>query len=187
MTPLPPRDCSAVFLERRALAEAVLAGDEQHRVVVHERRADDVIAFLRADAPDADGVAALVAHFLFVETNAHPVVGDEHDFVDGRSVSLQSMRRSPSSILIAMMPPLRMFLKSLRFDFFTMPLRVAKTMCSLSFQVSSSVFWPWMRMVAAIFSSARSSSRFAMLRPLLTRANLREFQTRARRSSGRLW
>ena len=43
--------------------------------------ADDVVAFVRADAPDADGVAALIAQLLFVEANAHAFVGDEDDFV----------------------------------------------------------------------------------------------------------
>ena len=72
----------AVLVESGALADAVFAGDEQHGVLVHEGRADDVVALLRADAPDADRVAALVAQFLLVEANAHAVVRDEHDFVE---------------------------------------------------------------------------------------------------------
>ena len=50
-----------------------------------------------------------------------------------------------------------------------MPLRVAKRMWRFSFQVSSGVFWPWIRIVEAIFSSCFSSSRLAIERPLLAR------------------
>ena len=65
-----------------AFADAVFAGDEQHGVVVHQRGGDDVVALLRPDAPDADGVAALVAQLFFVEADAHAFVGDEHDLVE---------------------------------------------------------------------------------------------------------
>ena len=114
--------------------------------------ATTIIALLRPDAPDADGVAALVAQFLLGEAHAHAFLGDEHDLVDAVG-ELASMRRSPSSIWMAMMPPLRMFLKSERFDFFTIPLRVAKTMCRLRRPgLPRRSSFPCMRMVAAIFS-----------------------------------
>ncbi len=43
--------------------------------------ADDQIAFFRANPPNADRVAALIAQLLFVETQAHSFLGDEDDFV----------------------------------------------------------------------------------------------------------
>ena len=76
------------------------------------------------------------------------------------AVSLASMSSSPSSIMMAMMPPFRTFLKSDRLVFFVMPLRVANTILCAGSQVSSSRPEPLlgMRIMAAIFSSARSSS-----------------------------
>jgi len=71
----------AVFLEAGAFAEAVFSGDEKLGVLVHDGGGDDVVAFFRADAPDADRVAALVAHFFLVEADALAAVGDENNFV----------------------------------------------------------------------------------------------------------
>src|SRR3712207_5537251 len=42
---------AAVIIERSALADAVLARDQQHRILVHDRTRDHVIAFFRTNAP----------------------------------------------------------------------------------------------------------------------------------------
>ena len=81
MMPLPPRDLRAVIVERRPFADSVLARDQQHGVVVHEGDRHDVIAFLRANAPNADRVAALVAQLFLVKAQAHSLVRDENDLV----------------------------------------------------------------------------------------------------------
>ncbi len=74
-----------------------------------------------------------------------------------------------------MMPPLRTLSKSERSVFLTMPVRVAKTTCSVGSQVWSTgpssvlTIRRCTRMVAAIFSSGRRSRKL-MMRPALGRA-----------------
>ena len=71
----------SILVEACALAEAVLPRYEKLCVLVYHGRADNKVALLEANPPDANSIAALVAHFLFMETDAHPVMGDEHDFI----------------------------------------------------------------------------------------------------------
>src|SRR5579871_4485586 len=71
----------AVFVKRRAFADAVFAGDEQRSVGIHDFHADHIVTLVRTDAPVADGGAAHVARFFFVEPDAHAVLGDEDDLV----------------------------------------------------------------------------------------------------------
>ena len=71
----------AVIIERRAFADPVLARDEQHRCRIHNRDGNDVVAFLRTNSPDADGVASLVAQLFFVKTQTHAFLGDENELV----------------------------------------------------------------------------------------------------------
>ena len=83
-----------------------------------------------------------------------------------------SMRLSPCSIPMAMMPPLRTLAKSSSAVFFTVPCCVAKRMKFGWLQVTSSplsFLRDSMRMSAATFSPGRISSRFAMERPLEAR------------------
>ena len=87
-------------------------------------------------------------------------------------VSLTSMSVSPGSMPMAMMPPLRTLPNSLSVVFFTVPCCVAKKSSPGCCQVMLSLFassLDWMRMRAAIFSFAWSSSRLAMLRPFEAR------------------
>ena len=70
-----------VIVKRRPFADPVLARDQQHRRRVHDRDGNDVIAFLRANSPDANGVASLVAQLFFVKAQAHSFRGDEDDLV----------------------------------------------------------------------------------------------------------
>ena len=75
---------------------------------------------------------------------------------------------------MAMMPPLRILAKSPRFDFFTMPLRVAKRMCFSGFHVVSTPPAPplvvdSMRIVAAICSPDWKFKIFAIDFPLAVR------------------
>src|SRR5204862_6421672 len=70
-----------VFVERRALTDSVLTSHKEHRVRIDNGNSNDVIVFLRANSPNADGVAALIAQLLFMETQAHSFSGDEHDLV----------------------------------------------------------------------------------------------------------
>ena len=87
-------------------------------------------------------------------------------------VSSASISSSPSSMVMAMMPPLRTLSKSERFVFLTMPVRVAKRTCSVGSHVWSTgpssvlTILRCTRMVAAIFSSGRSSRKLTMERPL---------------------
>ena len=48
---------------------------------IHDGDRDDVIAFVRTNAPDADRVAALIAQLLLVKAEAHPFLGDQDDLV----------------------------------------------------------------------------------------------------------
>ena len=81
MMPLPPRFWRAVIVERRPFADPVFARDQKHRLVVHDRDRHDVIALVRPNAPNADGVAALVAQLLLVKAQAHAFGRDEDDLV----------------------------------------------------------------------------------------------------------
>src|SRR5262249_29708121 len=71
----------AVVVEGSAFADTMLARDEEHGAHIDNGERDDVIFFIRANSPDADGVAALVAELLFVEAQAHAVHGDEDELV----------------------------------------------------------------------------------------------------------
>ena len=87
-------------------------------------------------------------------------------------VNFTSIRVSPGSMPIAMIPPLRTLAKSSSGVFFTVPCWVAKNRNPGCCQVVSSLFGPVlasMRIRAAMVSPCFSSSRLAMLRPLAAR------------------
>ena len=71
----------AVIVERRALADAVFAGDQKHRAVIDQRDRYDDVALIGSNAPDANRIPSLIAQLLFVETQAHSFLGNEHDLV----------------------------------------------------------------------------------------------------------
>src|SRR4030095_14752330 len=73
---LPP-----VIIEPRPFATSIFAGDQQHGVWIDNGDRHDVIAFPRANSPNADCIAALIAQLFFVKSQAHSILGDEHDLV----------------------------------------------------------------------------------------------------------
>src|SRR6266446_5945948 len=73
---LPP-----VIIKRRAFADSIFASDEQHGVWIDNGVGHDMVAFLRANSPNADSVAALIAQLFFMEAQAHSVCCDEDDLV----------------------------------------------------------------------------------------------------------
>ena len=87
-------------------------------------------------------------------------------------VNFTSIRASPGSMPMAMMPPLRTLENSLREVFFTVPCCVANNSSPDCDHVASSLLasvLERMRIRAATFSSAFNSRRLAMLRPLAAR------------------
>src|SRR5262249_41000766 len=77
-----------ILAELAALAEPVLAHDEQGRVAPDDDHANDCVRFLELDALHAGGNAAHVAHIALVEPDAHALAGSEHD-VAGRVADLR--------------------------------------------------------------------------------------------------
>jgi hypothetical protein len=73
---LPP-----VIIEWRPFANSIFAGDQQHGVWIDNGDGHYVVAFLGANSPNADRVAALIAQLFFVKSQAHSILGDEHDLV----------------------------------------------------------------------------------------------------------
>src|SRR5882724_7336576 len=73
---LPP-----VIIKRRPLADSIFASDEQHSVWIDNGVGHDMVAFLRANSPNADSVAALIAQLFFMEAQAHSVFRDQDDLV----------------------------------------------------------------------------------------------------------
>ena len=71
----------AVLVELGALADAVLAGDQQCGVLGHDGGGDKAVFFAQANAAHAGGGAAHRADVLLVEPNALAVAGDQHDLV----------------------------------------------------------------------------------------------------------
>ena len=135
MMPLPPRDLDAVFVKAGAFADAILAGDQQRRVGDNNRRGDEGVAGFQADAAHAARRAAHRAHVGFAEADAHAILGDQHHVVARITssfstmlprVNFTSIRVSPGSMPMAMMPPLRTLENSLSEVFFTVPSCVAK-------------------------------------------------------------
>ena len=107
MMPLPPRPWRRYSSNGVRFADAVFAGDKQSGIGVDDFDADDVIALLGPDAPDADwgcgpcrGASSSWKRMLMpsLVTSTISLLA---------LVSLTPMRRSPFSILMPMMPPLR--------------------------------------------------------------------------------
>src|SRR5207247_8342885 len=72
---------SPVIIEWRSFADAIFAGDQQHGVWIDDGDCHNMIGLLRANSPDADGVAALIAQLFLMEAQAHSVFCDEDDLV----------------------------------------------------------------------------------------------------------
>ena len=81
MTPLPPRLCTRYSSKLVRFPRPFSPATSSCASLLTNGCADHIIAFLGANPPDANGVATLVAHFLLIEANAHPVMGYEHDFI----------------------------------------------------------------------------------------------------------
>ena len=71
----------AVIVERRPLADTVFARDQKHRLVVYQSDRHHVITLHRPNAPNPDGVAALVAQLVLMKTQTHAIGRDEDDLV----------------------------------------------------------------------------------------------------------
>ena len=71
MMPLPPRDCMRYSSNGVRLPMPFSPATSSIAFGFTIAIADDVVALVRTDAPDADGVAALIAQFLLVEADAH--------------------------------------------------------------------------------------------------------------------
>src|SRR5262249_39191279 len=113
-----------VFLEGRALAEAALGDGEDADALLHHLRRDDLVALVHVDAAHAPRRAPHRAHFLLGEADDHARLRGEQDLT--LAVGRAATPSSPSSRLMARIPPLRGWENWLSSVFFTVPCLVAK-------------------------------------------------------------
>jgi hypothetical protein len=171
MMPLPPRDC-AVFLEIRAFADAVFAGDQQVWRPARQWPARRLRRPLfQIDAAHAAGGPAHRAGVFFVEPDAHAVARDDHHLaLAGREFHVnQRVARINADGDDAAFADVGEIASAV---FLTVPCLVAKKTKPGCSQVMSSLFGVGLGQHAderGDFSPAFNSSRLAMLRPLAAR------------------
>ena len=134
MMPLPPRDWMRYSSKSVRLPMPFSPATSKLASGTTTASATTSSLLLQPDAADADGGAALIAHFLLVKADAHAFAGDEHDLVMAagqldvdQAVALLDPDGDDAAFAdVGEIGEVR---------FFTVPVRVAKTMWRLSSQV----------------------------------------------------
>src|SRR4029453_619531 len=69
---------TAVIIERCSLADAILAGHEQHRAWINNGEGNDVIVLSWPNTPYTNGVASLIAQLLLMKGQTHAFFRNEN-------------------------------------------------------------------------------------------------------------
>ena len=111
MMPLPPRDWVRYSSNNVRLPMPFSPATSSVAFVSTTAKRDDDVFLVQRDAAHAGGGPAHGAHVRFLEADAHALAGDENRLARAAGQTT-SIRLSPCSMPMAMMPPLRQLAKS---------------------------------------------------------------------------